>query len=315
LIDSVVSSSSFLPSEYTVKQDSGNAMTTKFKVRQVPGDGGCLFHSLAVSIAFRRDKSHPEAFDGKLRELSLRLRQLSIDVLGKVGECLVMEGDERIASHELLEMVASNYNMTSADYLCKMADPKTWGGGPEIVALSNYFRRPIHVYELDTCGMWRKQFQLRVCAKFGSPEFDAKCPLYLLCADGRFPHLVPGTQKETGDHFLALFPSYTQSAAVSSIGPPAVRGGSSSSSSGSSSSSSIDSDSESNSGNGMESSSISSASRQQRNNGNPFTKWLFPVRALRGQPDAENAGGYSVAEDLQRAAAMFPDDRGDFDGL
>ena len=200
--------SQFLPLEYSVK-DSPTLL--KFKVRQVPGDGGCLFHSLAVSIAFRRDKSHPDCFDGKLRELSHRLRELSINVLKQQpGVCLVMEGEERIPSQELLEMVANNYNMSSTEYLTKMADAATWGGGPEIVALSNHFKRPIHVYELDTCGaLWRKHFQLRICAKFGSPEFDAKCPLFLLCADGRFPHLCPGTQKvPQHTHNLVLVVAY-----------------------------------------------------------------------------------------------------------
>lgn len=216
--------SQFLPTEYDVKGSS----PAKFKVRQVPGDGGCLFHSLAVSIAFRRDKNHPECFDGKLREMSHRLRQLSIDVLSKAGQWLVMEGTERITSNELLDMVANNYNMTAKEYLSKMGDASTWGGGPEIVALSNHFKRPIHVYELDTCGVFVKQFQLKICAKFGSPEYDEKCPLYLLCADGRFPHLCPGTQKEVGDHFLAMFPSHVNAVRNSARG---VRGGSSSSSS------------------------------------------------------------------------------------
>lgn len=30
-----------------------------------------------------------------------------------------------------------------------------WGGGPELVALSNYLKRPIHVYEL--CDSWSKE--------------------------------------------------------------------------------------------------------------------------------------------------------------
>ena len=39
----------FLPSEYEVAGES----STRFYVRQVPGDGGCLFHSLAVSLSGR----------------------------------------------------------------------------------------------------------------------------------------------------------------------------------------------------------------------------------------------------------------------
>ena len=86
----------------------------------------------------------------------------------------------------------------------------TWGGGPEIVALSNRLRRPIHVYELDTGGIFKKCFQFKVCAKFGTPYFDSKPAINILCADGRFPNLLPGCQKAIGDHFLALFPSCLQ---------------------------------------------------------------------------------------------------------
>ena len=50
-----------------------------------------------------------------------------------------------------------------------------------------------------------KKFQLRICAKFGSPACDKRHTLTILCADGRFPNISPGRQKEPGDHFLALF--------------------------------------------------------------------------------------------------------------
>ena len=193
---------SFLPTQYDVKDS-----TTKFFIRNVPGDGGCLFHSLAVAITYRRNKSHPKYFDKRLRELSNNLRQLSVKLLGLKNIRFCMEGEESIVSDELLEMVAANYNMTGGEYLAGMTKPATWGGGPEIVALSNHFKRPIHVYELDTVGVIRKRFQLKICARFGSPFFYANCPLFILCADGRFPNVKPGQQKPIGDHFLAIFPS------------------------------------------------------------------------------------------------------------
>jgi hypothetical protein len=193
---------SFLPSEYELNDEP----STRFNIRQVPGDGGCLFHSLAVCIRFLQDKDHPPFFDVELRDLSERLRKISVKILRSPNRCLSMEGGEEILSSELLTMVAANYNMSESDYLQQMLIPNTWGGGPEIVALSNHFKRPIHVYELYSYGTLRKQFQLKICAKFGSPRFDSKSPLQILCADGRFPNISPGKQKEIGDHFLALFP-------------------------------------------------------------------------------------------------------------
>lgn len=192
----------FLPSEYQVLGES----SSRFHIRQVPGDGGCLFHSLAVCVRFLRDKSHPVYFDIDLRKLSDKLRQTSVKILRTPGLCLAMEGGEEIISSELLKMVSANYNMTDGEYLQQMLVANTWGGGPEIVALSNHLKRPIHVYELHTHGTIRKEFQLKICAKFGSPTFDEKRPLQILCADGRFPNISPGSQKDIGDHFLALFP-------------------------------------------------------------------------------------------------------------
>ena len=200
----------FLPSEYEVKGES----SCRFNVRQVPGDGGCLFHSLAVCIKYQRDKDHPPYFDIHLRELSDKLRHTSVKILRSPGLCLAMEGGEEISSSELLKMVSANYNMTDNEYLQQMLIPNTWGGGPEIVALSNHFKRPIHVYELHTHGTIRKHFQLKICAKFGSPAFDSKCPLQILCADGRFPNVAPGSQKDVGDHFLALFPCKEHSSKI-----------------------------------------------------------------------------------------------------
>jgi hypothetical protein len=192
----------FLPSEYELNDEP----STRFNIRQVPGDGGCLFHSLAVCIKYLQDKDHPPSFDVELRELSDKLRKISVKILRSPSTCLSMEGGEEILSSELLKMVAANYNVSENEYLQQMLIPNTWGGGPEIVALSNHFKRPIHVYELHSYGTLRKQFQLKICAKFGSPHFDSKSPLQILCADGRFPNVSPGKQKEIGDHFLALFP-------------------------------------------------------------------------------------------------------------
>jgi hypothetical protein len=201
----------FLPLEYELKGDS----STKFKVCQVPGDGDCLFYSLAVCIRSIQEKENPPSFDGQLSELSNSLRKISVEMLSDSRRSLYTEGIDRNLSSELVEMGirglgAYGYGQISgSEYLQQMLLPNTWGGGPEIVALSNYYERPIHVYELYTNGFFFKKFQLNAVAKFGSPKFDSKSPLQILCADGRFPFVSPGQQKSIGDHFLALYPSST----------------------------------------------------------------------------------------------------------
>jgi len=48
-------------------------------------------------------------------------------------------------------------------------------------------------------------------ACFGSPKFDRSPALHILSADSRFPDVTPGEQLESGNHFLAIFPSPTTS--------------------------------------------------------------------------------------------------------
>eukprot|EP00597_Dinobryon_sp_UTEXLB2267_P007090 CAMPEP_0170084554 /NCGR_PEP_ID=MMETSP0019_2-20121128/19716_1 /TAXON_ID=98059 /ORGANISM="Dinobryon sp., Strain UTEXLB2267" /LENGTH=310 /DNA_ID=CAMNT_0010300689 /DNA_START=230 /DNA_END=1159 /DNA_ORIENTATION=+ len=181
----------------------------KFKscfIRQVPGDGGCLFHSLAVCCSYLKYGKHIE-FDDHERLLSSYLRNISIDVLRK-NTTVVMEFGQTLSTETILNMVSKMYNLSANEYCESMYRSSTWGGGPEIVALSNYFQRPVHVFQLATTKspFLRSQFGLKICARFGSPDFDHRAPLRILCADGRFPHISPGQQKEVGDHFLALFP-------------------------------------------------------------------------------------------------------------
>jgi hypothetical protein len=45
---------------------------------------------------------------------------------------------------------------------------------------------------------------LKVCGKFGSPQFDDEEPLKILCADGRFPNNLDVDENKPGDHFFAL---------------------------------------------------------------------------------------------------------------
>lgn len=202
----------FLRESYRVKGDDQLA----FRVRQVPGDGGCLFHALSACVSYSQTNAHVE-FDWRLRNLSHKLRHLAVSIL-KGNQTLVVESGESVDSCGLLEMVADHYNMTADQYCEQMAHPRTWGGGPEIVALSNHFRCPIHVYQLGvSSGLFQKTaFCFELCAKFGrfvthadpytaaaapavithsptlsldvlhySPMFDDKSPIYLLCADGR----------------------------------------------------------------------------------------------------------------------------------
>eukprot|EP00586_Coscinodiscus_wailesii_P015634 CAMPEP_0172495516 /NCGR_PEP_ID=MMETSP1066-20121228/71438_1 /TAXON_ID=671091 /ORGANISM="Coscinodiscus wailesii, Strain CCMP2513" /LENGTH=205 /DNA_ID=CAMNT_0013267245 /DNA_START=528 /DNA_END=1145 /DNA_ORIENTATION=+ len=157
-----------------------------------------------------------------LRECSARLRQAAVDCLSRrPRRVLFLQGDEHLRASDLVEAAASQYNITGEKYCDLMRRESYWGGGPEIVALSNVLRRPIYVYELMTSKngnsaesegiiaekiRLNRGFCLRRMACFGSPKFDRREPLHILSADSRFPDVSPGRQLANGNHFLALFP-------------------------------------------------------------------------------------------------------------
>jgi hypothetical protein len=185
-----------------------------FLVRQVPGDGGCLFHALTVALIHDKTGTH-RIFDDDMRNMSDRLRKLAVLLLKRENVKLFIENGETTTSTDLLRIVSDHYNMTAEAYCDHMLLPMSWGGGPEIVSLSNHLQRPVHVFELsplDSVGADVKMcsenackfFGIKICGRFGSPEFDDKKPLCILCADGRFPHNLDLDVTKPGDHFLCL---------------------------------------------------------------------------------------------------------------
>ena len=213
-------------------------------VRQVPGDGNCLFHSVATCLSYAVNGTHVSMRDtGPLREASRMLRAAAVDCLSSSSRRrLFLQGGEYLRAGELVEAAAAQYELTGEEYCEQMRRDSYWGGGPEIVALCNVLRRPIHVYELcsdvppgaeegggggggggggnrdaSATGQGGKEasappppprspFRLRRMACFGSPRFDRREPLHILSADSRFPDVQAGRQLDTGNHFLALFP-------------------------------------------------------------------------------------------------------------
>lgn len=217
-----------------------NLLTTPVEIRQVPGDGNCLFHSIAACLHQAANGTHlPMDSHERILELrckSLELRNAAVDVLqnlsGKGRRKLFLQGDEYLEARELLAAAAAQFELEGEEYCELMRKESYWGGGPEIVALCNHLQRPIHIYEVvptssqknnkkidqtydeeddiannekfakSTCN----QFTLRRMACFGSPKYDRKEPLHILSADSRFPDVEPKRIRRVGNHFLALFP-------------------------------------------------------------------------------------------------------------
>ena len=176
-------------------------------IRQVPGDGNCLFHSISTCYTYAVNGTHLDLKTSDrlkwLYENSARLREQAVDCLEQKRKLLFLQGHEYLKAQDLVDAAASQYGISGSDYCTLMRQDSYWGGGPEIVALCNVLQRPIHVYELFVSN---NRFVLRRMACFGSPKFDRNQALHILSADSRFPDLPPGKQLASGNHFLAIFP-------------------------------------------------------------------------------------------------------------
>ena len=151
-------------------------------IRQVPGDGNCLFHSLSIGLALLTNHTHVDmtpssglrrrkhtrndirnnvsSYRHDLKHLhhhSRYLRHCAVQMLSRRPKRLLfLQGNEYLRARDLVSAAAAQYGMTAEEYCDQMRKDSYWGGGPEIVALCNYLKRPIHVYELSHDYDWKK---------------------------------------------------------------------------------------------------------------------------------------------------------------
>lgn len=238
-------------------QDPLHLEMVQAHIRQVPGDGNCLFHSISTCMAYANNNHTQMEYPhhlGWLYKHSAQLRQQAVDCLRHQRKILFLQGHEYLRAHDLVEAAAAQYGISATEYCDFMQQDSYWGGGPEIVALCNVLKRPIHVYELasgttslpsgggggghsdhanggragsshnnqnnnhhhlsNTNNKEKNVFVLRRMACFGSPRFDKKEPFHILSADSRFPDISPGKQLSSGNHFLAVFPLERQKSSL-----------------------------------------------------------------------------------------------------
>lgn len=193
------------------EEEGGMLCSRSFCVQQVQGAGDCLFHSIAIAMAFEDEKRHLDMYDPSLDQRVSDLRALAVKTLTEdPSRTLHLEGDQAIVASELISAAAEQYGITPEAYCKSMSRAGVWGGGPEILAIVNALERPIHVFEpIAACN--GTEFRLQLCGAFGSPRFDnSSSPVCIIAADDRFPDCKPTEVKrhgEGGNHFLALLPA------------------------------------------------------------------------------------------------------------
>lgn len=109
---------------------SGKQVYTDYSITGIPGDGRCLFRSVAHGACLRASKPSPS--EGLQRELADDLRN-------KVA-------DEFIKRREETEwFVEGDFD----SYVSQMRKPHVWGGEPELFMASHVLEMPITVYMYD----------------------------------------------------------------------------------------------------------------------------------------------------------------------
>jgi len=236
-----------IPGEWEHEANIGGKycnLKEKVVIRQVPGDGNCLFHSITVALALVTNSTHIDMVGSKTKEYlscdgkvvlpnkrekenkeqirhrfmqrkafssrynskhvkheniskrqdenhdkfeschddlhhlykhSRYLREKAVEMLStNPRRLLFLQGNEYLRAKDLVSAAAAQYDLTGEKYCELMRKESYWGGGPEIVALCNYLRRPIHVYELShDCEEDENDEKLIAAAALGQEDKDS----------------------------------------------------------------------------------------------------------------------------------------------
>ncbi|XP_020598893.1 OTU domain-containing protein At3g57810 [Phalaenopsis equestris] len=114
----------------SLRTSHGKEVCTDYTITGIPGDGRCLFRSVAHGACIRAGKSIPD--ETLQRELADELRDLI--------------ADEFIKRREETEwFIEGSFD----DYVSQIRQPHVWGGEPELLMASHVLQMPITVYIHD----------------------------------------------------------------------------------------------------------------------------------------------------------------------
>ncbi|KAI4325651.1 hypothetical protein MLD38_031031 [Melastoma candidum] len=150
----------------------GKRVYTDYTITGIPGDGRCLFRSVAHGACIRAGQPPPS--ESRQRELADELRELV--------------ADEFIKRREETEWFVEGDFDT---YVAQIRKPHVWGGEPELLMASHVLRMPITVYMHD-----RDAGGLISIAEYGR-EYDNEDPIQVIYHGfGHYDALqIPGTKR------------------------------------------------------------------------------------------------------------------------
>mmetsp|Transcript_15248 Transcript_15248/g.28497 ORF Transcript_15248/g.28497 Transcript_15248/m.28497 type:complete len:317 (-) Transcript_15248:324-1274(-) len=138
------------------KHNSDNQDSAKpnkyFTMKNVPGDGDCMFLAVALAAATSMGLGGNDAL---LRAISRETRNVVAQVLSAPKGNLYISPGNTVSSRDLLQSAVRQEPTinTVEEYLEALRtegrDGGLYGGGPELAVLANVLRRPISIYEVD----------------------------------------------------------------------------------------------------------------------------------------------------------------------
>jgi OTU-like cysteine protease len=151
----------------------------KFTMRNVPGDGDCMFQAVALAAA---TSSGLGANMALLRSIVKETRQIVASILESDGNLYITDS-RFVSTKQLLGSASKAEGLSPESYLELLRkegkDGGLYGGGLELTVLSNVLRRPISIYEMSDDDFTREGEY--VCCNiickgvFGSPLFEDPC--------------------------------------------------------------------------------------------------------------------------------------------
>lgn len=118
----------------------------EFTMRNVPGDGDCMFLAVALATSTSMGLGANNAL---LNAVADETRDVVAQILSTPKGHLHVNGKRIVNVRSLLKSAAASENVSIEKYIELLRNGNLQGGGPELTVLSNVLRRPISIYELD----------------------------------------------------------------------------------------------------------------------------------------------------------------------
>jgi hypothetical protein len=156
------------------------AQNLKFTMRNVPGDGDCMFLAVALATLISMGLVNLDK-NALLESMAEELRAAVSQVLQSPGTLVIDEDQPPVTAKALLQHAVEKEKgiETVEDYLDKLEMigrmGGMYGGGPELTVLANILRRPISIYELCDDDAWQQQDEtclIECKGTFGSDVFS-----------------------------------------------------------------------------------------------------------------------------------------------